>query len=257
MPPDEDFVSPGGETDLFSGSLSPVASGSTPLHDLICEETLPESEHSVGQMVTFQGIYGVSQSLVVILSKVTHVIHSLDVIRRAPGSAMIPMSMMSECDELEQEIMNWSAEALPEDHPIRSTSINADIVRLTTTTFHNAIVIYFAQNVRLVGHHYLRPFVREVLDSIEAIENIKVQAKTLAAPLFWPAFIAASESFDEELRQRFRAWYKRVEMYGFECPRTGIEILVKIWESGNITDVRTTSRWREAVRTTQSVLMLT
>ncbi|ETS76906.1 hypothetical protein PFICI_10780 [Pestalotiopsis fici W106-1] len=243
--------------ELFSQPLVLATSGPTLRDDVVGDEMSPGSEETLRQMVTFQGIYGVPQSLLFILSKVIRLIHSLDKVRRADQSVTIPASMMLECDELEHEIMTWTAEALPEDHPIRTTSINAEIIRLTTHAFYNAIIVYFAQNIRLIGHHYLRQFVQEVLESIESIEDIKAQSKTLAAPLFWPAFIAASESFDEELQLRFRNWYRRVEVYGFECPRTGIEILVKIWQSGITKDLRTTSRWRGEMMKMQSVLMLT
>ncbi|KAF2967005.1 hypothetical protein GQX73_g6597 [Xylaria multiplex] len=50
------------------------------------------------------------------------------------------------------------------------------------------------------------------LESIEAIENIKTQTNTLAAPLFWPAFIAATEAFDKAHQERFRTWHNAVEV---------------------------------------------
>lgn len=254
----EEENSPSHETgvDMLSQPLVSATSGSTLKDDVMCE-MLPRSEETLRQMVTFQGIYGVPQSLLFLLSRVTRIVHSLDAVRRANASAVIPISMMVECAELEHEIMTWKAEILPEGHAICTSSINADIIRLTTHAFYNAIIIYFAQNVRLIGHHYLRQFVKEVIESIEVIEDIKAQSKTLAAPLFWPAFIAASESFDEKLQMRFRTWYKRVEVYGFECPRTGIEILVRIWQSENSPSVCTTSRWRTEIMATKSVLMLT
>jgi arginine metabolism regulation protein II len=69
--------------------------------------------------------------------------------------------------------------------------------------FGYACPTFFAQHIRRLGHRYLKPYVEDVLDRIEAVERIKTEWQVQALPLYWPAFIAASETFDLRLQDRF------------------------------------------------------
>lgn len=70
---------------------------------------------------------------------------------------------------------------------------------------------------------------QNILENIEAIEELKAETKVLAAPLFWPAFIDAMEAFEARQQERFRQWYERAEVYGMESVRTGIQVLHEVW----------------------------
>lgn len=154
--------------------------------------------------------------------------------------------------------MAWEPENIPQvvtpDSP--SAETNATIITLMTRAFHQAVVIYFAQHVRLFAHYYMQPYIHKVIDSIEAIERIKAETEVLAAPLYWPAFIAASEAFDPDLQDRFRKWYEQVEAYGIGIGRTGFGVLSEVWERGPCRGETLTSIWRLVVQDHGTVLLL-
>jgi arginine metabolism regulation protein II len=152
--------------------------------------------------------------------------------------------------------MDWSIDLGLERCYNEQTDARSEIIHHTTLAFHNALIIYFAQDIRFLGHRYLQPYVQVVLDSIEAIERIKAKVHILAAPLYWPVFIAASEAFHDHLQERFRSWYNHAEIYGIAAVRTGITVLTEVWKGGPTRENALTSQWRTIVKRTNAKLML-
>ncbi|RSL48368.1 hypothetical protein CEP54_012979 [Fusarium duplospermum] len=185
----------------------------------------------------YESIYAIPQDLLMLLNRAVELIIEM-------------------CDDLERSIMDYEAGDIDADDMSGTTSSNLSIIQHQTRAFHNAVIIYFAQHIRLVGHRYVQSFVENVLDSIEAIERIKAETKILATPLYWPAFIAASEAFDARLQSRFRSWYNQVERYGIEYIRAGRCILEQAWAEGPSRGTRVTSQWKTVVERTGSTLML-
>lgn len=85
---------------------------------------------------------------------------------------------------------------------------------------------------------------------------MNTESEILATPLYWPAFIAASEAFRPALQQRFKDWYKQVERYGIESVRTGIDVLSAVWEEGPCPGQTLTSIWRLVVQRSGATLIL-
>lgn len=54
----------------------------------------------------------------------------------------------------------------------------------------------------------------------------------LAAPIFWPAFIAATEAFDPKQQARSGTWHEEVTAYGIASVRTGIHVVNEAWKAG-------------------------
>lgn len=198
-------------------------------------------------------IYGIPHSLLYLL---TRVIDLIDKIQDAASTGTVPEHLAKECDELEQSILTWPEVTHLAEKISDLNSASSRIVHHHTLAFHNALIIYFAQHISLIRHRFLKPYVTAVLESMEAIEMLKIGTETLAAPLFWPAFIAGSEAFDKDLQDRFRLWYKHMQIYRIESLRTGIEVLTEIWEAGPETGHRTTCYWRAAVERLGIKLML-
>ncbi|KAJ5272981.1 fungal-specific transcription factor domain-containing protein [Penicillium angulare] len=142
----------------------------------------------------------------------------------------------------------------PEDS---RTGTSVTIIYHQTRAFINALIIFFSQGVRLLSHRYLRQYAQKLLESIEAIEQIKAEAKVLAAPLFWPAFMGATEAFEPTHQERFRRWYARVEIYGIEAARTEIKVVHEVWRQGPPDYRQMHTGWRGAVRQRDECLMLT
>ncbi|KAM0418925.1 hypothetical protein ACHAPT_012190 [Fusarium lateritium] len=201
-------------------------------------------------------IYGIPHGLLLLLTKTIDLVDKLyEAELDTASTAPVPDHLTDECDELEKSIMDWPTNVgLEESVQIESTS--SKIIHHHTLAFHNALVIYFAQHIRLVGHRFLQPYVKSVLESMEVIEDLKSGTNILAAPLYWPAFIAGSEAFDAALQDRFRKWYQRVQVYRIEALRTGIGVLAEVWERGPSSKNRSTSYWREVVERSDVRLML-
>ncbi|KAH7254814.1 fungal-specific transcription factor domain-containing protein [Fusarium solani] len=204
----------------------------------------------------YESIYAIPQDLLMLLNRAVELISKVTEARDTPIGTDIPPHLVEICDELEKSIMDYEAGYIDADDMSGMASSNLSIIQHMTRAFHNAVIIYFAQHIRLVGHRYLQSFVENVLDSIEAIERIKAETKILATPLYWPAFIAASEAFDVRLQTRFRSWYNQVERYGIEYIRAGRCILEQVWAEGPSRGTRVTSQWKTVVERTGSTLML-
>ncbi|WAO95781.1 Zn(2)-C6 fungal-type domain-containing protein [Fusarium falciforme] len=204
----------------------------------------------------YESIYAIPQDLLMLLNRAVELISKVTEAREISIGTDILPHLVEICDELEKSIMDYEAGYIDADDMSGTASSNLSIIQHMTRAFHNAVIIYFAQHIRLVGHRYLQSFVENVLDSIEAIERIKAETKILATPLYWPAFIAASEAFDLRLQTRFRSWYSQVERYGIEYIRAGRCILEQVWAEGPSRGTRVTSQWKTVVERTGSTLML-
>ncbi|KAL4795170.1 fungal-specific transcription factor domain-containing protein [Aspergillus venezuelensis] len=205
-------------------------------------------------------IYGIPCTLLLLLTRAIELLNKLYDAQAQSQGVHIPSHLVAECDELESSILEWRADHDQDKPPSAISdsipSTNARIIRHQTIAFHNALVIYFAQHIRLLSHRFLRPYVASVLESIEAIERMKIESNILAAPLYWPTFIAASEAFDPALQERFRRWHENMDVYGIEALRTGMDVVEEVWRAGPRSGNRATSYWRAIVEESGRTLML-
>ncbi|KAJ8132311.1 hypothetical protein O1611_g1314 [Lasiodiplodia mahajangana] len=179
------------------------------------------------EMDTYEFIYGIPQRLLILLKDAIELIGLVDNARGKSRSSFIPEELSISCDELEATILEWPLDEQLDRCRRLNAGISYQIIYYQTRAFYHALVIYFSQNIRLLSYRYLRQYIEAVLESIEAIEAIKTQTKILAAPLFWPAFIAATEAFEESHQERFRAWHSAIEVYGIAAARTGIQVVTE------------------------------
>jgi len=218
--------------------------------------TSPSSTKLAGETAIFECIYGIPWQLLSLLEEVTRLIRCVDNFRMNSVSANLPHDVDAACDQLENDILDWKME---DDHSLSlaaDTDAAREIIRNQTRAFHGALVIFFSQNIRLLDHRYLRGDVDNILESIETIEHIKAKTNMLAAPIFWPAFIAATEAFDPKQQARFRKWHEEVTGYGIASVRTGIDVVNEVWRIGPSRAKRHTSLWRTIVARTGDSLML-
>ena len=214
-------------------------------------------ESTLLEMSAYECIYGIPQSLLILLKESIEVIDEVNHHRMNTEDTSIPEGLNQICDDLEQKIMDWPLDERLHRYEESTNGISATIIYHQTRAFLNALIIYFSQSVRLMSHRYLRQYVQAVLDSIEAIEQLKAETKILAAPLFWPAFMGATEAFEPRHQERFRLWYERVEVYGIEAVRTGIQVVHEVWRQGPTTNRQMHSGWRNVVERNGDHLMLT
>ncbi|KAJ5863096.1 hypothetical protein N7455_007164 [Penicillium solitum] len=214
-------------------------------------------ESTLLEMSAYECIYGIPQSLLILLKESIEIIDEVNHHRMNTEDTSIPEGLNQICDDLEQKIMDWPLDERLHRYEESTNGISATIIYHQTRAFLNALIIYFSQSVRLMSHRYLRQYVQAVLDSIEAIEQLKAETKILAAPLFWPAFMGATEAFEPRYQERFRLWYERVGIYGIEAVRTGIQVVHEVWRQGPTTNRQMHSGWRSVVERTGDYLMLT
>ncbi|KAE8141832.1 fungal-specific transcription factor domain-containing protein [Aspergillus pseudotamarii] len=209
------------------------------------------------RMSSCERIYGIPHGLLILLIEVIELTDKLDEVRDADSVTQVSDSLMEECDQLGKAIIDWPAVVGLEGCTKINTSVSAKIVHQHTLAFHNALIIYFAQNIRQVGHHFLLPYVNQVLNSMETVESLKVGTQeALAAPLFWPVFIAASATFDVAMQDRFRSWYSHVKVYRIEGFRTGLHVLEDLWKTGPSHQQQQKCHWRQVLEKTGVRLML-
>jgi arginine metabolism regulation protein II len=217
---------------------------------------LPSYSAESTHLTTYEYVYGIPRELLTLLRSCIETVDLVDQFRAKNGHKDFPENLDRKCEDVERDILDWSCEDHIRRLDLVDGSTNARIILHQTRAFYHAVIVYFTQNVRLLNHRYLRQYIEAILGSIEEIEQIKADTRTLAAPLYWPAFIGASEAFEERLQERFRYWYDRVEMYGIEAVRTGIRVLEEVWQTSPVPK-RITSSWRIVLNKTGDVLMLT
>ncbi|KAJ5747152.1 uncharacterized protein N7511_008848 [Penicillium nucicola] len=228
----------------------------TPLSMMPMECTAP-IQTPVSKISAYECIYGIPENLLLLLKQSIEVIDEVNHHREKGGGSFIPDYLNQICDELEQEIMDWPIEERLQRCKEAKNGISANIIYHQTRAFLNALIIYFSQSIRHLSHRYLRQYVQNILESIEAIEQLKAETKILAAPLFWPAFMGATEAFEARQQERFRQWYERAEIYGMECVRTGIQVLHEVWRRGPSKSRDIQPSWYRIVEHTGDCLMLT
>lgn len=212
-----------------------------------------DDQYWTTEVVAYECIYGIPQTLLLMLKEAVDLVDTVDNQRRV-GNFELDESLAGDCEILENKILDW-AFVVPNQGPNDST--NSRIIYHQTKAFHNALIVYFSQNIRQLGYRYQRQYVTEILESIEAIEIIKAETNILAAPLFWPAFIGATEAFEPALQDRFRKWYDATSVYGLAAVRTGIQVVHKIWNQGPRNGRHLMCSWREIIENDQHTLMLT
>lgn len=252
--------SPSSGEDGLHVSRSPSQQVSTitvPFPDEDTISTYSGPAQAASEMASYECIYGIPQSLLVLLQRTIDLVDKVDAAREKLGIASMPKDLDKICDDIEKNIFDWPLDLELTRYRDSDIGTSFGIIYHQTRSFHNALIIYFSQNVRLLSHRYLRQYVTEVLHDIEAIETIKIKTKLLAAPLFWPAFMAATEAHDQHLQDRFRQWYAKVAVYGIKAVRTGTQVVYEVWKRGPSSDGRVTSQWRTVVEETRTTLMLT
>jgi arginine metabolism regulation protein II len=203
---------------------------------------------------SYECVYGIPLSLLAFMKRCIQIIDQVTEARLKSGTSAISDPLAEQCNILESELLDWVvSDHLPDAEP---DDVNLNIIRHQTCAFHNALIVYFSQHVRLLNHRYLQSYTQAVIENVEAIEEIKNNLQILAAPLYWPVFIAASETFDKRLQERFRSWYDNVERYGIEAVRTGVGVIYRVWDDGPVAN-RTMCAWRRIVEEAGITLMLT
>ncbi|KAI1626111.1 putative C6 transcription factor [Exophiala viscosa] len=247
-----------------STTLDKEASGQNSEHDdfqgdlVVDDDSWLEMQESMPKdMTSCDYVYGVPLSLLVLTRKAIRVVQAVARFRRRNPGLLFSASLSNKCDEVDEEILDWPIDHELSQCPTMARGDDASkIVYHQTHAFHDAVVLYFSQHVRLMHHRHLKPYVESVLHHLEEIEKIKDGSNVFAGTLFWPAFIAASEAFDPSLQARFTTWFERAKIYGLHSLWGGNSLVREVWNKNSSAKARVTSQWRAIAEERQIELML-
>lgn len=176
---------------------------------------------------SYELIYGLPQSLLVLLHKVCNLLQNIN----SSENAAIAPSLIQACDQLEDEILDWPVEeATARLKTTRLDEPNSLIIQHHVRAFHNAITIFFCRNIRLMNRRYLQGYVKNVISNLVEIEKIKEREMINAGPLLWPAFVAGEQALDHATREQFVHWFNVIEKHGVGTAKTTRASLEDIWQ---------------------------
>ena len=163
--------------------------------------------------------YGITPSLALLMRQIVDL--SKNISFYVSKGMPLPPSLVSFCDNLSDEMSQWSIDSEPLSDVFSCDSV-ADastqylLARNHVLAFAHSLRVYFhtrilpctpsqmAQHVELVAHHLL------------AIESIKTQAgydANLAATITWPGFIASCEARYGHERDNWYTWWQGMLKY--------------------------------------------
>ncbi|KIW65509.1 hypothetical protein PV04_07764 [Phialophora macrospora] len=177
---------------------------------------------------SFEMIYGVCQSLVYLLRKTTGLLladFGSESTHTSPSG-----SRQREYEDIEAEVLEWPVEkkiAILRTAP--TTPDNLLVMEHYSRAFHHALIIFWHCRIRKMHRRYVKPYVGKVLSHLEQIERAKHELGIRSGHIPWPAFVAASQAIDAEVRARFLAWFDKMAEEGMGSSRISKEALVTIW----------------------------
>lgn len=218
------------------------------------QEATPGTEDSTCELV-----YGVPQELFVLLGRTTALVRQIRCFLATNPDISLPTSLLEKCRVLENEILEWPADTISFYGSIASLDVDTrQIINHQTHSFHQAIIIFFSQHVRSIHRQHLQPYVRSVMEHIEAIEDIKSRIGITAGPILWPGFVAASEAVGATLQARFLRWFENLEMdYGLGNVSAAKAVINEVWERRRGAAEGVKSDWRFVAESQKAYLMLT
>jgi arginine metabolism regulation protein II len=177
---------------------------------------------------SFEMIYGVCQSLVYLLQKTTRLMladFDPESTHTSPNGSRLRLYK-----ETEAEVLEWPVEkkiAILRTAP--TTPGNLLIMEHYSRAFHHALIIFWHCRIRKMHRRYVQPYVAKVLLHLEHIERVKHEFGIRSGRMPWPAFVAASQAIDAEVRARFLTWFDNMAEEGMGSSRISKEALVAIW----------------------------
>lgn len=158
----------------------------------------------------FQQLYGVPECLLGLLSQTIRLANEQELMHRdTPIDRITVQTLAQRTRFLEHNILSWKPSIAGKSHfatlrPHSSTTGSPTCFdRHIQVAFHQAIILFFCRRVQNTNALMLQGVVRKVLEELR-----NASGPYDAAALLWPAFLAACEAIDMELRDGFRKWLR-------------------------------------------------
>lgn len=158
----------------------------------------------------------------------------------------IPSDLLEACEALKLELSQWTIESEPFRSIGGEQTTMLEIARCQARAFHSAVLIFYFRTIEKHNSIDLGEEVQTVWENLTAAEDLKDQVmggEKRAAPMSWPAFIAACEASD---RQPWVEWWVRIQGYRLGNFTRQWKIIQELWGIMDADENVTT--WREALK---------
>ncbi|KAK1517750.1 uncharacterized protein CCOS01_12007 [Colletotrichum costaricense] len=215
-----------------------------------------EAQQNLCTTTTFEGIFGLPESLVSLISRTTHLINVLS----DASTGLETPGIVDIIRILEHDLCAWTFEG----HATNAPHQRQDVEDQQEAAFDNAreaiyaaVEIYFYREVRHVNPTSVQHLVEKALRHLLDYERDAEQRGNLAvAGVCWAAFIAGCEAEGASSRQNIAQFLSRIaRKSGTGNFRAASEFLPCVWESRMGLDTFDQS-WREVMRSSNTCLIL-
>ncbi|OAA56850.1 C6 transcription factor [Cordyceps fumosorosea ARSEF 2679] len=163
----------------------------------------------------FPQLYGLPESLLGLLSQTIRLANEQELLQRdVEIDASMVANLYRRTKVLEHNILSWKMPGEGTQRRNPGLSVDESPARDSggqlspslTTTFHQAVILFYYRRVQNINGLMLQDRVRKVLDGLSAADETHE-----AASLLFPAFLAACEAIDTPLRQGLSDWLSDME----------------------------------------------
>lgn len=155
-------------------------------------------------------------------------------------------------ETLKNELCSWTIESEPFSSISNEQGTMHEIARCQARAFHSAVLIFYHRTIEDSPIN-LEPEVRVIWTNLTEAENLKDEfmgGEKRAAPMSWPAFIAACEAAD---RLPWVGWWNRVQGYRVGNFTKQWRVIQRLWEIMD-THENVTS-WRDALKVSGELIL--
>lgn len=218
-------------------------------------KALPDDVCLFDQTPTFRSdersieyIYGITPTLGNLLDKTCQIAEHLAFYQ----TREIPEHLRDITEILREELFSWSIESEPFSSIGPEQGPMLEIARCQARAFHSAVLIFYRRTIEN-WPIALEDESCRVLKNLTQAENLKDEfmgGEKRAAPMSWPAFIAACETAN---RDPWVEWWTRVQGYRVGNFTKQWRIIRGIWNMMD-TDENVTS-WRDALKQSGELIL--
>jgi len=217
----------------------------------------------------FAQIYGIPESLIVLLSQATSLATETHLMRLGAKSPSGTDELDQRSNAFEDKLLAWTLPAyargscngisneddvLKDPDPHHDEAANYFIIKHISCAFHAALLIYFYRLVRHVEPSNVQHLVATVIEHLHAGEDEKFRHGVNNAGIVWPGFIAACEADDELDFEKLIDWMR------ISGDKTGIRSFDRAADAAvkvrGAREVDPESTWPDVVRSQKVALVL-
>ncbi|KAH7129278.1 arginine metabolism regulation protein II [Dactylonectria macrodidyma] len=205
----------------------------------------------------FERIYSLPEPLFQLISRVTTLAQSMEVLRRSQWASADPDHdfLSTDASQLETDICDWqndisnpdgesslpicstcrSQEESDSGHETTNSRSRVSLLYHFREAMHAALLIYFYRCVRNVDTHILQQFVDKTFDHLTRYGEYKRKSNDPSSNLCWPGFIAGCEASNRDTREKISAWFSsETALTGIRMFEVAGQAVKQVWEARDL-----------------------